>query len=80
MPQFDWQTFVSLAVVALASIALVRRMRRWATSKEHCGNACSGCPSRRESTNFKELPLVSLGKMPASYSASPTATNRDQIQ
>lgn len=54
----DWQTALSLGIVALAAIVLGCRIHRW-WSDPHQGKGCGSCPSKSVGS-VKELPLVRI--------------------
>ena len=60
----DWQTWVSLGIVAVAGlVVLVQLMRPWLGSpRDGCGTGCTACPAGSGSKDgLKRVPLVDLG-------------------
>jgi hypothetical protein len=54
----DWQTVLSLAVVAMAAAVLLRQAVLFVTRPQTRG--CGTCPSNKASSRAKQLPLVQL--------------------
>lgn len=56
---FDWQSIVSLVIVALAALEILRRVKAWLAGQAATG--CSGCPSRNgDARRVKQLPLANI--------------------
>lgn len=56
---FDWQSTISLVIVALAALAILRRVKAWLAGQAATG--CSSCPSRKgDISGIKQLPLANI--------------------
>jgi len=54
----DWQTYLALAIVALATGVLTRHVLRVVRGSAQSG--CGSCPARHAATPIKSLPLVQI--------------------
>lgn len=57
----DWQTVLSLAIVAMAAVYLLRLVVLFVTRPDSRG--CGTCPSNKTCSSARNLPLVQLGSL-----------------